>query len=108
MKKRNYDEASVVRSLSKKNSIYVDTVNHVVEVMKDSTDVGNGSWGKIDYLCKIHKYIVCFTAKLTKKQFIKKDFNDDEIKINSKVSKRESKLNMAAMVKSTMRRVKTK
>lgn len=108
MKKRNYDEASVVRSLSKKNSIYVDTVNHVVEVMKDSTDVGNGSWGKIDYLCKIHKYIVCFTAKLIKKPFINKDFNDDEIKTNSKVSKREAKLNMAAMIKSTMRRVKTK
>ncbi len=108
MKKRNYDEASVVRSLSKKNSVYVDTINHVVEVMKDSTDVGNGSWGKIDYLCKVHGYIVCFTAKLTKKLFIKKDFNDDEVKINSKVSKRESKLNMAAMVKSTMRRVKIK
>lgn len=108
MKKRNYDEASVVRSLSKKNSIYVDTINHVVEVMKDSTDVGNGSWGKIDYLRKVHGYIVCFISTLTKKPFIKKDFNDDEIKTNSKVSKRESKLNMAAMVKSTMRRVKTK
>lgn len=107
-KKRTYDEASVIRSISKKNSVQVNAVEHIVEVVKNSTDVGNGTWGKIDYLCKVHGYIVVFTAKLSKKPTPKKTMDDDVDNTNSKTAKREAKLNMAAMVKSTMRRVKTK
>lgn len=107
-KKKTYDEASVVRSISKKNSVQVNAVEHVVEVVKNSTDIGNGTWGKIDYLCKVHGYVVVFTTKLSKKPTPKKTTDDDTDNTNSKTAKREAKLNMAAMVKSTMRRVKTK
>lgn len=107
-KKRTYDEASVIRSISKKNSVQVNAIGHVVEVVKNSTDVGNGTWGKIDYLRKVHGYVVVFTIKLSKKRTPKKTMYDDVDNTNSKTAKREAKLNMAAMVKSTMRRVKTK
>ena len=107
-KKRNYDEASVINSISKKNSVQVNTVDHIIEIIKNSTDVGNGTWGKIDYLCKVHGYVISFTTKLSKKPTPKKTTDEDVDNINSKTAKREAKLNMAAMVKSTMRRVKTK
>lgn len=108
MKKVNYDEASVVRSLSKKNSIYIDTVQKFIEVEKNNTEVGNGSWGKIDYLHKVHGYIVGFVTRTRKKPTLKKNIEDDDFNINSKTAKREAKLNMANMAKAAMRKVKSK
>lgn len=108
MTKKHYDEASVIRSLSKKNSIRINPVNMTIEVFKDSTDVGNGSWGKIDYLQKVHGYVVLFTARRSNKIAPKKTFDDEDSGINSKTAKREAKFNMAAMAKSAMRKAKTK
>lgn len=106
-KKRAYDETSVVRSLSKKNSIRVNTVEKVVEIMKGASDVGNGSWGKIDYLHKVHGYVYVFVASLDKKKVNSAD--DDSVNIgNSKTAKREAKFNMATMSKNAMRKAKTK
>lgn len=106
-KKRAYDETSVIRSLSKKNSIRVNTVEKVVEVMKGASDVGNGSWGKIDYLHKVHGYVYVFVASLGKKRVNNTD--DDSVDVgNSKTAKREAKFNMATMSKNAMRKAKTK
>lgn len=57
MKTKNYDEASVVRILSKNPDIDIK-YDKTIEVIINSTNVGNGSWGKIDYLCKVHGYVV--------------------------------------------------
>lgn len=106
-KKRAYDETSVIRSLSKKNSIRVNTVEKVVEVMKGASDVGNGSWGKIDYLHKVHGYVYVFVTSLGKKKVNNTD--DDSVNIdNNKTAKREAKFNMATMSKNAMRKAKTK
>lgn len=107
-KKKSYDETSIVRSLSKKSSINVNTVNKTVEVVKNSTDVGNGSWGKIDYLRKVHDYVILFVNGINNKSKAKKMLEDDDININSKTAKREAKFNMAAMAKSAMKKAKTK
>ena len=107
-KKIAYDETSVVRSLSKKGSIQVNPVNMTIEVLKNSTDVGNGSWGKIDYLRKVHGYVVIFRAKLNKKSTPKKIADEEDGNINSKTAKREAKFNMATMAKNAMKRVKNK
>lgn len=106
MTKKSYDEASVIRSLSRKAEIRINSANRVVEVMKDATDVGNGSWGKIDYLTKVHGYVCCFVNSIKKKSVINQD-NDSFVSSN-KTAKREGKLNMAAMAKSAMRKAKTK
>lgn len=108
MAKKHHDEASVIRSLSKKGSIQVNPANMTIEILKNSTDVGNGSWGKIDYLRKIHGYVVLFTTKLSKKVTPKKISDDENSGINSKTAKREAKFNMAAMAKNAMRKAKTK
>lgn len=107
-KKKSYDEASVIRSLSKKNSIHINRSNMTIEIVKGNTELGNGSWGKIDYLRKIHGYVCVFVAAIKRKKSIvinNTDFDDID---NSKSAKRERKLNMTNMVKSAMKRVKTK
>lgn len=104
--KKVYDEASVVKSISKKKSILVSTVNKIISVDRNATDVGNGTWGKIDYLCKVHGYTYVFMSEVVSKARNKKVNNDEEVAVNSKAAKREAKLNMATMAKSAMRRVK--
>ena len=49
-KKVAYDETSVVRSLSKKSSIQINTTEKIIRIVDGNTEVGNGSWGKIDLL----------------------------------------------------------
>lgn len=107
-KKRAYDEVSVIRSLSKKNSIVINTTNKTINVLKDSPEVGNGSWGKIDYLCKVHDYVVIFVKSITKRPIQPQQDDDNVRPFNTKSAKREAKLNMVSMVKSTMCKVKTK
>lgn len=107
MNKKCYDEASVIRSLSKKNSIRINKIDKVIEVLKDNTEVGIGSWGKIDYLHKVHGYIYVFVKSLSgNKSF---NNNEDNIKVGSnKTAKREAKFNMATMSKNAMRKAKSK
>lgn len=105
MAKKPYDETSVIRTISKK-SVHVDTINKCIEVLKDNTDVGKGTWGKIDYLCNVHGYHYIITS--TVRTHVSKRKNktvDEDASVNSKVAKRERKLNMAAMSKAIMKKV---
>lgn len=104
MKKKNYDEAKVVRIISKKRDIRVDGIRKTIEVVKGSTEVGNGSWGKIDYLCHVHGYIVLFVKAINRASIVPKD---DEQEIITRHSKRD-RFSMAAMSKAAMKRVKVK
>lgn len=45
----NYDEASVLNTLRK--NVGIDYANHTLRVNPDNPNIGNGTWGKIDYLC---------------------------------------------------------
>ena len=56
MSKHSQDE--VVRSLSRKRDCRIDTSRKTIEVLNGEDkkqpkqgDLGNGSWGKIDFLC---------------------------------------------------------
>lgn len=105
--KKAYDEVSVIRSLNKKG-IVVGT--HVIEVPKNANAsgntadaIGNGTWGKLDYMRKVHGYSIVFVDKT-----IKAGNNADTTKVNTKVAKREKKLNMATMAKAAMKKVKSK
>lgn len=86
-----YDEASVVRSLSKNPNINI-TRNFVgkgvIEVKRGATTVGNGSWGKIDFLCNYCGYIYVFVKGVVA----------DKVLPNTKKSpKREVKNGKSAM-----------
>ena len=107
-KKKVYDEVSVVRALSKKASVYVNTVEKRIDIVKNNTELGNSSWGKIDYLTHVHGYVPVFVTNLSARKSIKKFVETDTDNTRSKSSKREAKLNMAAMTKAAMKKVKTK
>lgn len=107
-KKKVYDEVSVVRSLSKKSSIYVNTVEKRIDIVKNNTELGNGSWGKIDYLTHVHGYVPVFVTNISARKSVKKFTDTDLDNTRSKASKREAKLNMAAMSKVAMKKVKNK
>ena len=105
MAKKPYDETSVIKSLLKKrNSIKIDSVNKTIKVDSDHNEVGNKSWGKIDYLRKIHGYIVGF---YTSKKLIVEEENNSSSTIN-KSNKRKNKFDMVNMTKTAMRNAKIK
>lgn len=106
MKKVHYDEASVIRAISKKKGVNVKVNDKIIEVLRNQTDVGNGTWGKIDYLVKVHNYIVLFVKGFNNKS--NKIVNEENNDVSTKVAKRERKLNMVIMTKNAMRKVKTK
>lgn len=65
---KNYDEATCVKELNKKVSCEV--AGSVINVLIGATDLGNGSWGKIDFLrryCGYRQIFVKELSKLTKK-----------------------------------------
>ena len=112
MKHKSYDEVSVVRTLYRKSSIRITTNGrqNLIEILKDAIDVGNGSWGKIDFLIKCCGYICLSVDKLQSKasRMLNTKEDGDNTSITSKAAKRERKLNMATMAKTAMKRVKTK
>lgn len=105
-KKVSYDEVSVVKSLRKKNSISIDTNTKVITIKLKATDVGNGSWGKIDYLCKVHGYAYVFSFSVNKSTKDIQEDSDDSSIINKKAAKRQAKLNMAAATKAVMHKIR--
>lgn len=105
MKKKNYDEASVIKSITKKADVSVDYVNKVVSVKKDSCEVGNGTWGKIDYLCHYCGYICVRPSNIiNNKKIINKEFGNDDNKRISKKEKRQLKLDMVKSIKKVMKK----
>lgn len=68
-----YDEASVVRAISKNPDVKVNSVgkSKTIEVVRNSTYIGNSTWGKIDFLTKYCGYVMVFVdlnAQIAAKQ----------------------------------------
>jgi len=61
---KNYTEEDVIWTLSRKSDVRIQ--GKQVLVMKGSAaknDIGNGSKGKIDFLCRHKGYTLVFTSK---------------------------------------------
>lgn len=87
---RNYDEVSVIASLMRKSTINIDRGSKTITILKDSTELGNGSWGKIDFLVNHCKYHTCYSNTLGKKS---RKRMDDEVEEST------SKLDIIGRVK---------
>lgn len=105
--KNNYNEATIIRKLSKNSEIKIESVGKTIEILKDNSSIGIHSWGKIDYLKKVCGYVIIFVNNITKRKPIKNVIDESNF-INSKTIKRDNKLNMAAMSKSAMKKAKSK
>ena len=57
MSKKTYDEISVIKALNKKRDVKVSQHDKKIEVTINTTDCGNGTWGKIDYLVHYCGYV---------------------------------------------------
>ena len=60
-RKQKHTLDGVLRSLSKKNDVRIDERLKTIEILEPDAknakqDLGNGSWGKIDYLTNVHHY----------------------------------------------------
>lgn len=93
---KGYDEVSVVRVLNRNSAIKVN--GKVIEIAKNATTVGNGTLGKIDYLCNYCGYTRLFgssaniaAAKPTKKKKITRE-DKKEIKQVKLVKAKSSKI----------------
>lgn len=94
---KNYDETKVVRTLTKKRSISIDTYSRVIKVAADATDVGNGSWGKIDYLCHYCGYVWIRGSKTTKVY---------TSEVDSEKPKKAKRVDLVKNIKNIMKKVK--
>lgn len=56
-KKKTYDEISVIKALNRKKDVKVSQYDKKIEITIGTTDCGNGTWGKIDYLVHYHGYV---------------------------------------------------
>ena len=98
---KNYDEASVVRALNKKQGCSVSSVNKVITIDKSADSLGNNSWGKIDFLVNYCKYVYVFTASSIRKIVVQ----EEKEKLTKSI-KRENKFNMVNMTKNAMKKAK--
>ena len=99
---RNYDETKCVNAINRKPSVQVTLADKLIEVVKESPDVGNSTWGKIDYLCNYCGYRYIMVSKLINKKLYN-TYKEDNYEIKSK---REKRLNMAQMTKNAMKKAK--
>lgn len=104
MKKKNYDEVSVIRSITKKADVSVDYVNKIIQVKEDSNEVGNGTWGKIDYLCHYCGYIYVKSKTINNRKIINREFGDDNDRKTSKKERKQLKLDMVKSTKKLMKK----
>lgn len=87
MAKKSYDESKVVRLLNKNAGVKVNTAEMVVEVLIGADTVGNGSWGKIDFLVNHRGYFVRRVKSLGKKYFTSRDEDFATTDVDTKVKK---------------------
>lgn len=104
MAKKSYTEDSVIRAFKRFRDVDINTNSKTIYVVDNSTELGNGSRGKLDYLTKYCGYTTIIVAKLIKRSKVvatKKEREDSPYR----PSKRD-KINLAGMVKNTMNRHK--
>lgn len=105
MAKQEYTENSVLRILNKFRNIEVNSNTKTIYIVKNTTEIGNGTYGKIDYLIKVHGYKTAFVNQLTKRNRLIATKHEREDTDIYKGNKRD-KINMAAMVRATMKKNK--
>lgn len=88
-----HDEVNVLRSLGRNKEVSVNQANKTVTVSREAQSVGNGTWGKIDYLVHYCGYTQLFTNDKS----VKRSTNAETKVISNKKEKQETK--QSAMLK---------
>jgi len=72
-RKQRYTEDEVLKALSKKHDVNVNSTTKTIQVLNGknkkfpkANDLGNKSWGKIDFLCNYREYNWFFVSEFTR------------------------------------------
>lgn len=106
---KNYDEGSIVRVLTKNPAIditYSKNMN-VVSIVKGATTIGNGTWGKIDFLIKHCDYTLALVdANANRAAKLAEAEAKRAAKRAAIAEKRKGKVDLISSVKANLSKVK--
>ena len=94
---KNYDEASCLKSLRRKKSINIQSNRIMIEA--DNCEVGNGSWGKIDYLCNYCGYIWFFVTSAKGKSPKKKNTDSYDTELDNVPQNNKNEFSVSKLIK---------
>ena len=101
MSKRIYEETAVIRQLNSRSDVFVIPVTKTIELMVNHA-CGIKTWGKLDFLTRIKKYVIVKKAELeTTKKVIRIPKSVVEKRTNS-----NAKINLNSYVNANMKRLK--
>ena len=101
MSKRIYEETAVIRQLNTRSDVFVIPTIKTIELMVNHA-CGIKTWGKLDFLTRIKKYVIVKKAELeTTKKVIRIPKSVVEKRTNS-----NAKINLNSYVNANMKRLK--
>ena len=101
MSKRIYEETAVIRQLNTRSDVFVIPVTKTIELTVNHA-CGIKTWGKLDFLTRIKKYVIVKKAELeTTKKVIRIPKSVVEKRTNS-----NAKINLNSYVNANMKRLK--
>lgn len=99
-----HDEVKVLRSLSRNKEVSVNQSNKTIHVSKDAQSVGNGTWGKIDYLVHYCGYTQGFSSGKSVKNGTNAETKVISVKKEKQEAKKANKLKLAKDVKQVFKK----
>ena len=101
MSKRIYEETAVIRQLNTRSDVFVIPTTKTIELMVNHA-CGIKTWGKLDFLTRIKKYVIVKKAELeTTKKAIRIPKSVVEKRTNS-----NAKINLNSYVNANIKRLK--
>ena len=101
MSKRIYEETAVIRQLNTRSDVFVIPATKTIELMVNHA-CGIKTWGKLDFLTRIKKYVIVQKSELeTTKKIMRIPKSVVEKRTNS-----NAKINLNSYVNANMKRLK--
>ena len=101
MSKRIYEETAVIRQLNTRSDVFIIPTIKTIELIVNHA-CGIKTWGKLDFLTRIKKYVIVKKAELeTTKKVIRIPKSVVEKRTNS-----NAKINLNSYVNANMKRLK--
>lgn len=106
MATKGYDETSVIRFFKRNREISINSSTKTIYMIKNTTNTGNGTIGRLNYLTKYCGYVLQYCDKLIRNnKVITKNAVEDVI---PDIKHNRDKCNIIDMTNANLRRNKMK
>lgn len=102
MSKRIYEETDVVRQLNKLPDVFVTPANKTIE-LKVNHACGLKTWGKLDFLTRIKKYVI---VKKIEIESTKKAIKIPNSVVEKRTRRNSNKISLNEYVNSNLKKIK--